>query len=80
MILLIDDEVDIYSKNKDSESENGEYSRLEQTLRIDDYSPFSYVWIDETQDGAKDLKAIFSATGRKAHRQLVMRSLNKGIG
>ena len=65
MILFIDDQVDIYVKN------NEKYSKFEQTLRLDDYSPFSYVWNTEN-----DMKAIFSATGRKAHRQLTMRSLS----
>ena len=65
MILFIDDQVDIYVKNGEK------YSKVEQTLRLDDYSPFSYVW-----NTGNDIKGIFSATGRKAHRQLTMRSLS----
>ena len=65
MMWFIDDQVDIYVKNDEK------YSKIEQTLRLDDYSPFSYVWSTEN-----DIKAVFSATGRKAHRQLTMRSLS----
>ena len=64
-IWFIDDKVDIYVKNDEK------YSKVEQSLRLDDYSPFSYVWNDET-----DVRAIFSATARKAHRQITMRSLS----